>query len=403
MAGARHKLNRNLVKGLNEPGRYNDGGGLYLMIRKSGLKTWIFRYMIDGRSRDMGLGTVSKLNDIETARNSADAARILLKDGHDPLEKRAEEQHTIKVERVKKQKFGDVLEDFFKSKDITGYFRTERTRSRWHYNLYIHAKGLHEFPIDRIETRDVYRVLEPMWLSKTETASRTRLYIESVLAWAKTMGLRNDPNPATWRSNLDQLLTPKERVKPSVHHPVLPWQEIPNFMIRLSELDWHSARLLEFIIFMVSRSGEGRGALWDEIDLENNVLKISSERMKMKRPHLVPLEGSLRDLIIKQEAYKGTGLVFPNLALNKEYSYNAPRTVLKRLGHESITTHGFRASFKTWALEATNYPTQAIEFALAHVTKNAVEGAYIRGDRMLQKRRDMMRDWCEYCNSAILV
>jgi len=121
----------------------------------------------------------------------------------------------------------------------------------------------------------------------------------------------------------------------------------------------------------------------------------------MKRPHLVPLEGELRDLIIKQELFKGTGLVFPNLALNKEYSYNAPRAVLKRLGHENITTHGFRASFKTWALEATNYPTQAIEFALAHVTKNAVEGAYIRGNRMLQKRRDVMRDWCAYCNSAL--
>ena len=187
-------------------------------------------------------------------------------------------------------------------------------------------------------------------------------------------------------------MTPKERVKPSVHHPALPWQEIPNFMKRLSELDWHSARLLEFIIYTASRSGEGRGALWEEIDLENNIWRISSERMKMKRPHLVPLEGELRDLIIKQELFKGTGLVFPNLALNKKYSCNAPRAVLKRLGHENITTHGFRASFKTWALEATNYPTQAIEFALAHVTKNAVEGAYIRGDRMLQKRRDVMRD-----------
>lgn len=225
MAGARHKLNRTIVKGLSAPGRYNDGGGLYLMIRKSGLKTWVFRYMIDGRSRDMGLGTLSTLNDIDVARSAADNARLSLKEGRDPLDVKTAKTVALKAERQTRKNFGEVVDAFFVSKDKTGYFQTERTRSRWKYNLYHHAKKLHCKPIGNIETRDVYAVLEPIWLSKTETASRTRLYIEAVLSWAKTMGLRSDPNPAVWRGNLDQILTPKERVSPSVSHPALPWQE----------------------------------------------------------------------------------------------------------------------------------------------------------------------------------
>jgi len=317
MAGTRHKLNRTLVKGLKEPGRYNDGGGLYLMIRKSGLKTWVFRYMIDGRSRDMGLGTVSNVNDIDEARTAADQARLLLKEGRDPLDEKAVKRKDIKAERATHRVFGDILDDFFISRDRTGYFRTDRTRSRWRYNLYTHAKGLHTLPINAIETRDVYAILEPIWLSKTETASRTRLYVEAVLSWAKTMGLRSDPNPAVWRGNLDQLLTPKERVSPSKNHPSLPWQGIPTFMRGLRALDWPSASLLEFIILTASRSGEARGALWSEMDFERGVWEISAERMKMRRPHIVPLTDRLKTILEQQFAFKRGDLVFPNLRTGK--------------------------------------------------------------------------------------
>ena len=397
MAGSRHKLNRTLVKGLKEPGRYNDGGGLYLMIRKSGLKTWVFRYMIDGRSRDMGLGTVSNLNDIDVARAAADQARSYLKEGRDPLDEKVVKRKEIKTERATFRVFGDILDDFFVSRDRTGYFRTKRTRSRWHYNLYTHAKGLHGLPIGAIETRDVYSILEPMWLTKTETASRTRLYIEAVLSWAKTMGLRSDPNPAVWRGNLDQLLTPKERVNPSKNHPSMPWEDIPTFMRKLRGLDWPSASLLEFIILTASRSGEARGALWSEIDLDRDVWEISAERMKMRRPHIVPLTDRLKTILNQQLAFKASDLIFPNLRTGKQFSYNAPMSSLKKLEHSDVTTHGFRSSFKTWALESTNFPTQAIEFALAHETKNTVERAYIRGNKMLDKRREVMAEWDIYC------
>jgi len=397
MAGVRHKLNRTLVKGLKEPGRYNDGGGLYLLIRKSGLKTWVFRYMIDGRSRDMGLGTVSRLNDIGAARELADNARVCLKKGRDPIENRVKKQKEAKAERSTERLFGEILNDFFVSRDRTGYFTSARTRSRWHYNLYTHSKGLHALPIGSIQTKDVYTVLEPMWLTKTETASRTRLYIEAVLSWAKTMGLRSDPNPAVWRGNLDQLLSPKERVSPSKNHPSMPWQDIPEFVTNLRALDWPSATLLEFIILTASRSGEARGALWSEIDFDREVWEISAERMKMRRPHIVPLTERLKAILKHQSQFRLNDLIFPNLRTGKQFSYNAPMTSLKKLGRDDVTTHGFRASFKTWALEATNFPTQAIEFALAHETKNAVERAYIRGNKMLDKRREVMVAWDQFC------
>ena len=398
MGQSLHKLNRNLVKGLSEPGRYSDGGGLYLMIRKSGLKTWLFRYMLDGRRRDMGLGTVSKLNDIDVARAAAAEARALVKEGRDPLRKKAAVKKAVKKEDAKLQTFGEVLDDFFASKTKTGHFRTERTRQRWYYNLHTHAKPLHSLPINQIETRDVYDVLEPMWVKTTETAGRTRLNIEHVLSWAKTMGLRADPNPAVWRGNLDQLLLPKERVSPSKNLPAMDWQDVPDFMVKLRKLEWPSASLLEFIILTAARSGEATGALWSEIDLERGVWEISAERMKMKRPHIVPIGDRVRALIEKQAECRIGDLLFANLNTGKKFSYNAPRTALKKLGHEEITTHGFRSSFKTWALEDTNYPTQAIEYALAHETKNAVERAYIRGNKMLEKRREVMAAWEAYCD-----
>lgn len=397
MGQSLHKLNRNLVKGLNEPGRYSDGGGLYLMVRKSGLKTWLYRYMLEGRRRDMGLGTVSRLNDIDVARQAAAEARALVKEGRDPLRKKAVVKKAVKKDDAKLQTFGEVLEDFFVSKDRTGHFRTERTRQRWHYNLHKHAKPLHRLPISQIETRDVYAILEPMWVTKTETAGRVRLCIEHVLSWAKTMGLRADPNPAVWRGNLDQLLLPKERVSPSKNLPAMDWQDVPEFMTRLRALEWPSASLLEFIILTASRSGEATGALWSEIDLERGVWEISAERMKMKRPHIVPISDRFRALIEKQAECRINDLLFPNLNTERKYSYNAPRKVLEKLGHKSITTHGFRSSFKTWALEDTNFPTQAIEYALAHETKNAVERAYIRGNKMLEKRREVMAAWEAYC------
>lgn len=194
-------------------------------------------------------------------------------------------------------------------------------------------------------------------------------------------------------------MTPKERVKPSKNHAALPWQKAPKLMKELRELNTPASYLTEFIILTASRSGEARGAIWDEINSENDVWEIPAQRMKMKRPHLVPLVGSAKHLVKRAQQKPHESLVFYNPRNIKSFSYNAPMVTLRKLGYDDITTHGFRSSFKTWALEATSFPTQAIEFALAHETKNTVERAYIRGNRMLDKRREVMLAWDDYCNA----
>lgn len=398
MSAGRHKLNRTVVKALTSHGLYNDGGGLYLQITKGGSKSWIYRYKIFDRRRDMGLGAVSRSNHIDVARTNAEKARTLVRSGIDPLEKRDVDAKVAIKEREAKLTFADLIDKFFESKDQSKYFRTEQTRRRWYFCLTTHAAALHKQGIKQITTRDVYQTLIPIWGTKTETASRTRLYTEAVFAWAIAMQFRDGPNPATWRGNLDQLLTAKERVKPSKNHAALPWQEVPELMKKLRKLNTPASFLTEFIILTASRSGEARGALWEEVDLKNEVWSISAERMKMKRPHIVPLVGAAKSMILDKLEYQDRTLVFENPSNKKSFSYNAPMVTLRKLGYDNITTHGFRSSFKTWALEATSFPTQAVEFALAHETKNTVERAYIRGNKMLDKRREVMRAWDIFCS-----
>ena len=397
MANSIHKLTKKQIDSFSNPGRYNDGGGLYLYVRKGGTKIWTYRFRQDGKLKEMSLGSVSNSNHLRDARSKVINLREQVKAGQNPITEKKKADVIIKQERRADRVFGDVLFEFFESKDKTGHFTSERTRRRWHYSLMVHAKKLHMLSIKHIKTSDVYKVLEPIWISKTETASRTRLYIEAVMSWAKTMGYREGENPAVWRGNLDQLLAPKNRVSPVRHHPGMAWQDIPEFFSKLRDMEMPAARLLEFIILTASRSGEARGALWSEINLDKMVWEIPAARMKMKRPHLVPIQGRLVSLIKEARINRMNELVFPNMKTGREYSYNAPMVVMKRLEVYDLTVHGFRSSFKTWALENTSFPTQAVEFALSHETRNAVEGAYIRGNRMLEKRRDIMAAWDKYC------
>jgi len=397
MAKGIHKLNKKQIESFSNPGRYNDGGGLYLHIRKGGTKVWIYRFRQDGKLREMSLGPLTPSNDLRDARSKASNSRELVRAGKNPIAEKSKAEVVVLKQRRKDRRFSEILFEFLEAKDRIGFFTTEQTRRRWHHCLNIHAASLHSVPISEIKTSDVYKVLEPIWTSKTETASRTRLYIEASLSWAKTMGYREGENPAMWRGNLDQLLAPKSRVSPVRHHPGMAWQDVPAFFAKLQTLAMPSARLLEFIILTAARSGEARGALWSEIDMNKAVWEIPAERMKMKRPHLVPIQGRLIGLLEQASELHMNDLVFPNPKSGKQFSYNAPMVVLKKLGVEDLTVHGFRSSFKTWALENTNFPTQAVEFALAHETRNAVEGAYIRGNRMLEKRREIMIAWDTFC------
>lgn len=400
MAKGIHKLTKRQMSSLSAPGRYNDGGGLYLYVRKGGTKIWTYRFRKEGKLNEMSFGPVSDDNDLLQARKKATSARDLVRSGGSPIIQKKKAKIQIVKQSKSERMFDEVLLEFFESKDRIGFYTTERTRRRWHHCLHTHAKALHHLPITEIRTIDVYKTLEPIWVSKTETASRTRLYVEAVLSWAKTMDYRKGENPATWRGNLDQLLTSKERISPVRHHPGMAWQDVPEFFIELRKLEMPAARLLEFIILTATRSGEARGAAWSEINLDKGLWEIPAERMKMKRPHLVPIQGRMLELLSFAAVHRSGELVFPNLKSGKEFSYNAPMVVLKKLGVENLTVHGFRSSFKTWALENTDYQTQAIEFALAHETRNAVEAAYIRGNRMLEKRREVMLAWNDFVLNA---
>lgn len=391
------KLTVKQVNSLAKPGRYNDGGGLYLYIREGGSKAWTYRYRQDGKLKEMSFGPVTVENSLRLARAKAHQAREGVRSGKSPLAEKRKVKLSSQSKRQTERQFGDIVDEFFVSKDKTGFYTSDRTRRRWFHCLNHHAKGLHHRSISDIKTRDVYKILEPIWTVKTETASRTRLYIEAVLSWAKTMDYRQGENPAMWRGNLDQLLAPKNRVSPVKHHPGMAWQDIPEFYSRLVGLDLPSAKLLEFIILTAARSGEARGAVWSEIDMDNLVWTIPPQRMKMKRPHIVPIQDRIIELLEEAKQYQANELVFANPKSGHQFSYNAPMVVLKKMELTNLTVHGFRSSFKTWALESTNYPTQAVEFSLAHETKNAVEAAYIRGNRMLEKRRDIMKAWGDYC------
>jgi len=401
MGNSIHKLAKRQISSLSQPGRYNDGGGLYLFVRKGGTKSWTYRFRQDGKLKEMSLGPLTAANDITHARARALDAREIVKSGQNPIAARRKDKIEIIEQRLSERKFSDILQEFLEAKDQTGFFTSDRTRRRWHHCLRVHAKKLHELPIAEIRSSDIYKILKPIWVTKTETAIRTRLYIEAVLSWAKTMDYREGENPAVWRGNLDQLLPAKNRVSPVKHHPGMPWQDVPEFFAKLVGIEMPAANLLQFIILTAARSGEARGAVWSEIDFDNMIWEIPAKRMKMKRPHLVPIEGRLMELLDEAFKKQTNDLVFPNPKLGKEFSYNAPMVVFKKLGVQNLTVHGFRSSFKTWALESTNYPTQAVEFALAHETKNSVEGAYIRGNRMLDKRREIMSAWDKYCTSGI--
>jgi integrase len=249
-----------------------------------------------------------------------------------------------------------------------------------------------------IEQSHVLKILEPIWLEKTETASRLRGRIESVLDWAKVRGYRDGENPARWRGHLQMLLQSPGKVQKIEHHPALPYMEIGAFLILLRQQEGIAARALEFAILTAARSGEVRGAIWEEIDLDAALWVIPAERMKAKKEHRVTLnEGAIAILeAIPKE--KRAGLVFPNNK-GEKFSDMTMTALLRRMKRSDITAHGFRSTFRDWAAECTNYPREVAEMALAHTIESKVEAAYRRGD-LFAKRVRMMRDWWRFTNKT---
>jgi integrase len=370
-----------------KPGMHPDGHGLYLQISGPRARSWVFRYTINGRTRYLGLGSAYTI-DLKRAREDARRARELLHDGVDPIEHRKTKQAQRRLADAKTITFDQCAEAYIAGHEAG--WRNPVHRQQWRNTLKDYASPvIGNLPVAAIDTGLVLKVLEPIWCDRTETASRLRGRIESVLDWAKVRGYREGENPARWRGHLDQTLPRRSKVRPVQRLAALPYGEINALVTLLRSLEGIAARALEFTILTAARTGEVLDATWDEVDLDAAVWTIPAERMKGGREHRVPL--SDRALAILEEIGGSSGRVV--LISDKAMS-----TVLKSLGYTGVTVHGFRSTFRDWAAETTAYPNHVVEMALAHAVPNAVEAAYRRGD-LFEKRRRLMTDWTRYCET----
>jgi integrase len=379
------------VKALND-GRHAVGDVPGLCLQVSGAsRSWILRYPFAGRSRELGLGSAYEVS-LERARESARKARDLVRDGIDPIDdKRQRRQDQIAGSRSAIT-FAAATKQYIVSHSAG--WKNKKHTQQWSNTLRDYAeKTLGDVAVERIKTAHIIKVLEPIWTTKTETATRVRQRIESVLDYCTARGFRSGDNPARWRGHLDNLLPAPSKVSGVEHFAALPWRELPSFMQTLRAAEGMGARALEFATLTAARSGEVRGATWSEIDLERAVWTIPGERMKAGKQHIVPLSAPAVKLLGDLPRFEGIDYVFPS-PRGKMLSDMTLTAVLRRKGVDA-TTHGMRSAFRDWCAEATSYSREVAEMALAHTIGNAVEAAYRRGD-LMAKRTRMMRDWAAY-------
>jgi integrase len=376
-----NKLSALGVTRATKPGRHSDGGGLYLQVSPSGAKSWLFLYRQGKRLREMGLGGLIDITLAEARKKAADCRRAV-KEGDDPIEKRRAEKEAkarAKQEAVARAKtFGEFAKEYIATHE-TGW-RNAKHRQQWRNTLGTYAKPLLEMPIALITTEHVLTVLKPIWLEKPETASRLRGRIEQILDAAKAAKFRTGDNPAEWKGNLKHLLSKRDKASPG-HHAALPYDDVPAFIQTLREQTGVGSLALEFSILTATRTSETLGAKWNEIDREKRVWTVPVERMKAGELHEVPL--SARALEILGEARTlGIGeYVFPGRNPKRPLSNMVFLMLLRRIGRDDLTAHGFRSSFRDWAGDKTTFPREIAEMSLAHKVGNEVEAAYRRENR----------------------
>lgn len=390
------KLNKLTVIGiarLSEPGYYGDGGGLVLQISRSGSKSWLFRYKRLGKVRELGLGSLRTV-DLARAREASKQLRGTLASGVDPLDDRTAARAKAALERGRQMSFEQCAAAYIDAHRSS--WKNAKHTAQWESTLGTYAYPLiGGLPVADVDTDLIVKVLKPVWNTKTETATRLRGRIESILGWATVSKFRKGDNPARWRGHLENLLAAPNKIKKVVNHPALPWNEMGAFMQSLRAADGVGARALEFAILTACRSGEVRGAQWDEISLESRMWIIPAERMKAGREHRVPLSTAAVSLL---NAIKKTdGIIFPGKD-GVPLSDMSLTAVLRRMGRDDITVHGFRSSFRDWCAEApgNSFSREVCEHALAHSLPDKVEAAYRRGD-LLDKRVVLMQTWSDYC------
>ena len=391
MSRSLNKLSVRQVAALKEPGRHSDGGGLYLRVTPAGSRSWQFMTTTAGKRVEIGLGAVDAIT-LATARRLAGEMRESVALGRDPRQVIA--PAPVVSEALPTQTFGTFAESYIA--DVEAGWRNAVHRQQWRNSLRDHAAALRDLPIDAVNTDAVLAVLRPIWLSKAETAKRVRGRIEKVLDAAKARNLRpaDRMNPAAWRGHL-ALLLPQQSKLQRGHHAALPWQDMPAFMAALRQRRAVAARCLEFTILTAARSGEALGATWGEIDLQGGLWTVPASRMKAKAEHIVPLSGAATDLLhlLRPDDASRDAQVFAVAGARR--SNMAMAMLLRRMDYGHVTTHGFRSSFRDWAGDATDYPREIVEQALAHTIQNKAERAYRRGTAV-DRRRKLMEEWASY-------
>jgi integrase len=403
MARKVNRLSPRGVDTLTRPGMHADGGGLYLKVDQAGAKRWTLLYRWQGARREMGLGRLQDVG-LAGARQKAAAVRAQIDAGIDPISAR-------RAQEAAKQRaiptFGEMAESYLTSQKPT--FRNPKHVAQWAMTLSVQRDDAGAFrstgycirlrskPVNQIGTEDVLAVLKPLWLNKSETASRLRGRIERVLDAARALELRTGENPARWRGHLDTLLSKRPKLTRG-HHAAMPYKDVPAFIAKLAQHKGMGALGLEFLILVAGRTGEVLGARGAEIDMAGSVWVIPASRMKAGREHRVPLVGRALDIVRTQVELFGDGLLFPGQGGKVEMSNATLAKALRTAGGGDFTPHGFRSAFRDWASEETSFAGAIAEAALAHVTGDETERAYRRGD-VLEKRRKLMQAWERYCTS----
>ena len=386
------------IRNLKIKGRYTDSAtqGLNIQVKTNGAKYWTFRYLYQGKRHDLGLGTYPAIS-LKDARARATAARNEINQGSRPIAKwKPTAPVNQPAEPENRPTFSTFSQSCIDSKKAE--WRNEKHGAQWYATIKAYADPvIGEKHLDQIDTDDILKILNPIWHTKTVTASRLRGRIEWVLAAATTRKLRTGLNPATWRGHLETILPKPNKIKAEEHHKALPYQDIPEFIGKLKEMDGVAALALEFVILNANRTGEVIGGLRSEVNT-NGLWVIPKDRMKAHREHRVPL--GKRSLELLQIA--------KSLDPNSDYlfSYNgralssmAMSMLLRRMGYD-ITVHGFRSCFRDWVAEETIHSPEVAEKALAHAIANKVESAYRRGD-LIEHRKRLMGDWENYCQTGL--
>jgi integrase len=372
-------------------GYYADGDGLYLQVASGDSKSWIYRYMLAGRRREMGLGACSSVS-LAQAREKATAARQMVKAGQDPIDMRDAEKARQRLEEARSITFDEAARLYIS--DHEGAWRNAVHRHQWKTTLATYASPIiGSLSVGLIATPEVTKVLDPMWGTKTETASRVRGRIELVLDWAKARGYRTGENPARWRGHLDAVYPKRSRLRKVKHLEAVPVGDIAMVYAKLCEIEGIAALAARFTILTAVRVNVTTGARDSEFGA--GLWSISSQRMKAERDHKVPLSSEARAVLELARKFQTDDRVFPGQRIGRGVAKSVVLKSFRSAGAGKATIHGCRSTFKDWAMERTSFPPEVSEMALAHAIGDKTEAAYRRGE-LLKKRAALMQAWANY-------